>query len=125
MYRVYIKAEPHGLGADPSYRVAVMKPGQSIAPTAIIKEHTLQVALHEILSTTSAAAVRQYLSKARTPEGGLIKLQHLSEQHFDMLRGLPPAVVGSRFSAEMLEAYGIDTLSADGIPATVILKRRD
>jgi hypothetical protein len=94
MYRIPITAEPQELGADPVYRIAVMLPGQTSAPTATINEHNLQVVLHEILSTTSAAVVREHLSKAHTRDGDLIELPQLSEQHLNVLRGLPPAAVG-------------------------------
>ena len=94
MYRIHITVEPQEIGADPQYRVAVMLPGQSSAPTATIKEHNLQVVLYEILSTTSAATVREHLRKAHAPDGALIELRHLSEQHFNILRGLPPGAVG-------------------------------
>jgi hypothetical protein len=93
MYRIHITAEPQELGADPSYKVAVMLPGQSSAPTAAINEHNLQVVLYEILPTASAATVREHLRKAHTRDGDLIELPHLSEEHFNMLRGLPPAAV--------------------------------
>lgn len=93
MYRIHITAEPQVVGADPSYRVAVMLPGQSSAPTATINDHNMRVMLHEILSTTSAAAVSEHLRKAGSRDGDLIEVPHLSEQHFNMLRGLaPPAV---------------------------------
>ena len=94
MYRIHITAEPQELGADPAYRVAVMLPGQSSAPTATINEHNLQVILHELLSAASAGTVREHLSKAHSPDGALIEIPKVSEQHFNMLRGLPPKAVG-------------------------------
>jgi hypothetical protein len=94
MYRIHITAESQKTGADPSYPVAVMLPGQSSAPTAVIGEHNLQVILHEVLPTNSASVVREQLTKARSAEGALLEIPTMSEQHFNMLRGLPPRAVG-------------------------------
>ena len=71
-----------------------MPPGISSAPTASINEHNLEVILYEILATSSAAVVREHLRKAHARDGDLIELPQLSEQHFNMLRGLPPRAVG-------------------------------
>lgn len=94
MYRVHITADKEAIGNEPCYRVAVMQPGQSSAHTALLNEHNLQVILYEILSNPTATAVRNHLTKASTRDGDLIELQKLSEQHFNMLRGLPAKAVG-------------------------------
>jgi hypothetical protein len=92
MYRIHITANPPEIGAGRSYQVAVFLPGQSSATTAMIQEHNLEVILNEIV--TNLRNVREYLNKAQSKDGALIELPVLSEQHFNMLRGLPPHAVG-------------------------------
>jgi len=94
VYRIHITAEPQGPGTDASYRVAVMLPGQSSAPTALINEHNLQVILHEVLPAASAAELRERLTRSHSSDGALFEVPSMSEQHFNMLRGLPPRAVG-------------------------------
>jgi hypothetical protein len=94
VYRIYITAEPQLLGADASYRVAVMLPGQSSAPTATVNEHNLLVVLDEILPAASAAELSECVSRAHGSDGALVEIPSLSEQHVNMLRRLPPKAVG-------------------------------
>jgi hypothetical protein len=92
MYRIHITANPPEIVSDRSYEVAVFLPGQSSAPTAMIREHNLEVILNEII--TNPREARGYLDKALSKDGALIEIAVLSEQHFNMLRGLPPRAVG-------------------------------
>lgn len=91
MYRIHITANPPVIGVDRSYVVAVFLPGQSSATTSTIQEHNLEVILNEI--ATNPREVRGYLDMAENNDGALIEIPVLSEQHFNMLRGLPPRAV--------------------------------
>jgi hypothetical protein len=95
MYRIHITVEPQAIGAARTFRVGVFLPGQSSATPAVITEHNLLVVLYEILpNATAGATPDEYLNKAHSPDGAMIEIENLSEQHSNMLRGLPPPAVG-------------------------------
>jgi hypothetical protein len=94
MYEINITAQTQAVGVEPSYLVSVIPPGDVSAPTAKINEHDLQAILQEVLSPSSASAVREHLNKAYDPDGDRIEISNLSEAHIKMLRGLQQKTAG-------------------------------
>ena len=93
-YEISITAEIQAVGVEPLYDVSVIPPGELSAPVAKIPEHDLQAILQEVLSTSSAAEVREHMNKAYSVDGDRIEIPNLSEAHIKMLRGLQERAVG-------------------------------
>src|SRR5688572_1599568 len=94
MYRIHITAQSKSIPSftdEQTYDVAVLLPGQSSGNVAQIKKHNLEVALCDLLPFN---VVQDHLKKAHSREGAFIELESLDENHFNMLRGLPPSAVG-------------------------------
>lgn len=94
MYRIHITTQSESTPSfidEQTYNVSVLLPGQSSGNVAQIKKHNLEVVLCDLLPFN---IVQEHLKKAHTKDGALIELESLGEEHFNMLRGLPPSAVG-------------------------------